>query len=172
MAATCVEAGYTKYYCDEETSFVKVTGASATGVHKDTDNDGKCDVCGASMYTYSVTISWEQTGTAKYTEGTTTYRWDAQNVKWVENGKTDGNWSSASVVTVKIENTGTGTVKASYSYANADGFTADTSGFDQITTVSGGNDDSATLTVKPTGGTIDKDNTTIGEITITLTTGG
>lgn len=146
-----------------------------TGEHSYDAETGLC-VCGKkkpeTSVTYSVTISWEQTGTAKYTEGTTTYRWDAQNVKWVENGKTDGNWSGASVVTVKIENTGTGTVKASYSYANADGFTADTSGFDQITTVSGGNNDSATLTVKPTGGTIDKDNTTIGEITITLTTGG
>ena len=58
---TCVNDGYILYVCSRDASHTKRDTLNATGVHKDDDNDGICDVCRNDIGGHSGTDEPSQT---------------------------------------------------------------------------------------------------------------
>lgn len=132
---------------------------------------------------YLINVSWEVSSTIKYTDGETTYTWNAEDTQYTPS-KAEGVWSGDATVTVTVENKSNDKIKASAAWKDEAGYTTQCTYSDnqEITVDSAAKDtdptngsyngaaQSGTITAKlatPTAGTISEE-TKIGTLTITI----
>lgn len=131
---------------------------------------------------YHVTVAWNVESSLKYSDGNTTYTWNAEDTKYVAN-VADKGWTGEATVTITVTNKSNADVTAAAAWANAEGITA-ACAFDEVTktiesaakdvTVADGETGAAktgkiTATVAaPTAGTISENNATVGTITVNI----
>lgn len=135
---------------------------------------------------YYVKVAWEQSGTLKYSEGSTTYKWNAKQNKYEKDDATSTmpGWNIESAkVTVTVTNQSNATVTAAASVTNKDGFTVTGSFDNESVTLSSaapeapsatnlsGTEQKKTMvyTITAVTGTISSSDTAIATLTITLT---
>ena len=137
------------------------------------------------VHTYKATVAWQQTGTIKYTDATTVYTWDADNLEYITSSNTENNkWT--------LENAKVAITVTNYSDQGITANCADPAATAPVTNISGEYDkanlslasayvkggtneaksDTATLTINDVQGKITTDGTVIGTITVTLAIAG
>jgi len=137
---------------------------------------------------YYVTIAWvANNNDIAYSEGVTTYVWDAANTKFDAGTLTGKGWTGTAQYTITVTNQSNDAIAASASWAPAAGITcaatvgsdlalnrADVDGSNAVLTPAAdlaGNAQSDTITVDvatPTAGTIAADGALVGTITVAI----
>lgn len=149
---------------------------------QDVDADFKEGTVSDTGVIYSVHIEWNSIAKLTYTEGDTTYRWDAANQKYVVASSTESEWSGGAFkVTITNKSNAAITATASYTDTANDGLTTEMewtkqtatcdSAAKNITNYAGtGTPTTGELsgTVKVTEGSINADTAGVGSITITI----
>lgn len=131
---------------------------------------------------YYVTVDWTVNSTLKYSDGTTTYTWNAEDTKYDK--ETDGEgWEGSATVTIKVTNKSNDDITAKATWANEGTIVAPCSFTDngEIEVESAAKDvdldsdnlqgaaqtKTITATVdQPTAGTINANDATVGTITV------
>lgn len=133
---------------------------------------------------YHVTLEWTVTSTLKYSAGTTTYTWNADETKYEAQDPIGEGWEGTAQVKVTVTNKSNAEIKATAAWANAGSVEA-TVGFDNseitiasaakdITTVTDGakgEEQTGSITANITAitaGTINTNNAVIGTVNLTL----
>lgn len=155
--------------------------------HENNTSDILSNAAGTKVY--SINIAWNKdSNTIIYNGGTTTYKWDTTNTKYVAETEDVGKgWSGTAAYTITVTNYSNASIGAGATWGTLNGVTvAATCGPDitvesaasNITTAAGitggteGSAKSGTIAVDvatPTAGEISADNTPIGRITVTIT---
>lgn len=141
-----------------------------------TDNKDNVEVV------YYVTVDWTVDSTLKYSDGETTYTWNAIGMQYESETENKG-WSGDATVTIKVTNQSNAAVTATASWAEEGEIEADcdftnnaaeigsaAAGVDIVAGATGTAKD-ATITAKvatPTAGTIAENDATVGTITVTI----
>lgn len=131
---------------------------------------------------YHVTVAWNVESTLKYSDGNTTYTWNADDTKYVATTENKG-WTGDATVAITVTNKSNAEVTATAAWANAANITAACT-FDEVTkTIGSAAEDvevadqakgaaktgEITATVAaPTAGTISENNATVGTITVSI----
>lgn len=164
-----------------EPSEVSVPGSSSADVTAkyEAGNDGKDDIATV----YLVTVDWKVDSTLKYSNGTTTYTWNADATKYDKTTEEDG-WFGSATVGITVTNKSNAAVSAKAEWANEAGITAActfTGNEIEVASAAAGidlsSDDlqgapvSATITANvaaPTAGSISSDDAKVGAVTLTI----
>ena len=133
---------------------------------------------------YHVTLDWTVDSTLKYSAGTTTYTWNADDTKY--EAATDGDgWTGDATVTVTITNKSNAAITATTAWKNGTGLTVDATVTDETTEIDSAAKNITVIEDDATGvpqtdtvkvefegadieGTISENNAVIGTVTVTL----
>lgn len=172
----------TVFAADLQTSEIK--GQQSTDVKANYQAAGEPTFSDAKVY--YVKVEWKQEGTLKYSEGSTTYKWNAEQNKYeVDDTVTTGaGWTVENAkVTVTVTNQSNAKITASVSATEKGGFTVSGT-FDKQSAelesaapqkpsaenLTGSNVQSTiTYTINSVTGTISANDTAIATLTVTLT---
>ena len=132
---------------------------------------------------YYVTLDWTVTSTLKYSDGTTTFTWNANETKYEAQDPTDDGWTGNAQVAVKVTNQSNDVITADAAWKAAVGIAAECtfenqnvevkSAAENVKVANGevGTAQSETITAnvaKPTSGTISQNNAVVGTITVEI----
>lgn len=100
---------------------VSVPGSSSADIKADYE-EGEVDDTVTTVYL--VTVDWATESTLKYSDGTTTYKWNANTTKYEAQDPEDQGWTGDAKVTITVTNKSNDAIKASAAWENADDIVA------------------------------------------------
>lgn len=159
---------------------IKSVGGTAT---QDVQAQYNAAQTGEVATVYYVTVEWSVNSNITYSEGTTTYRWDAENTKYVVDTAAVPGWDGTATVDITVKNNSNAEITATADWKAAAGIEAACTYDHQSVNVDNaadgveiaadeeGETKEATIKAtvqKPTAGKITADNKTVGTITVTI----
>lgn len=134
---------------------------------------------------YLVTVDWKINSTLVYSDGTTTYKWNANDTKYEAQAPEDKGWTGNATVEITVTNKSNAAITASAEWTDATDITAACDFVEseiEIASAATGTNlsapdkvlegsaqtDKIEATVEVTDGTIDADDTTVGTITVSI----
>lgn len=169
-------------FAAEETSSDTITSATGDSQHAVTaEFDKGSDNSESVAKVYYVTVDWTVNSTLKYSNGTTTYTWNAEDTQYTSETTGDG-WTGSASVTIKVTNKSNDAITATPSWEAASPIEAtcdfNTPKLDVASAATGVDFASGTLTGaaqngtitatvnQPTAGSITENNAVVGTITV------